>query len=82
LVEFVRSRGLGGSKTDPLKGVVMPNQKKRLKKDGTNKTKKVQAMRAKESAAKSERPRSATGKGPQTSKRDTVKDRRGAMNRA
>ena len=60
----------------------MPNQHQRKKKDGTNKIKKTRAMRTKEAAAKPASPLSATGKGKQTSKRDTVKDRQGAFNRA
>jgi len=61
----------------------MPNQKQRKKKAGANKSKKTQAMRAKEALAKpADRP-SATGKRPgQPSKRDSVKDRPGAMQRA
>jgi hypothetical protein len=60
----------------------MPNQKQRLKKGGANKSKKVRAMRAKEAAAKPAPRPSATGKGPQTSKRQTVQDRPGAISRA
>jgi len=61
----------------------MPNQHQRRKKDGTNKEKKVAAMREKEAKAKPRRPPSATGKGiRETSKRDTVKDRPGGFSRA
>jgi hypothetical protein len=61
----------------------MPNQKQRRKKDGVNKSKKVQAMRAKEALAKPRAIPSATGKGMmQTSKRDKVKDRPGVLKRA
>ena len=61
----------------------MPNHKQRKKKDGENKIKKRQAMRAKEAAAKPAPRPSATGKGiGETSKRDTVKDRPGGMKRA
>ncbi len=61
----------------------MPNQKHRKKKDGVNKSKKIQAMRAKEAGARPmPRPR-ATGKRPgETSKFDVVKDRPGGMQRA
>jgi hypothetical protein len=61
----------------------MPNQKQRKKKDGANKSKKVQAMRAKEALAKPADKPSATGKRPgEKLKRDTVKDRPGAFSRA
>jgi len=61
----------------------MPNHKQRKKKDGANKSKKMQAMRAKEAAAKPADKPTATGKRPgQTSKFDTVKDRPGALQRA
>jgi hypothetical protein len=61
----------------------MPNQKQRKKKAGVNKIKKVTAMREKEAVAKPRRPPSATGKGiRETSKRDSVKDRQSAFNRA
>jgi hypothetical protein len=62
---------------------VMPNQKQRKKKRGTNKSKKVQAMRAKEARAKPAEKPTATGKRPgQTSKFETVQDRPGAFRRA
>ena len=61
----------------------MPNQHQRKKKGGVNKEKKTSAMREKEATAKPRRPPSATGKGiRETSKRDIVKDRPGATNRA
>ena len=61
----------------------MPNHKQRKKKAGVNKIKKTEAMRRKEATAKPRRPPSATGKGiRETSKRDSVKDRQGALNRA
>jgi hypothetical protein len=61
----------------------MPNQKNRKKKDGANKNKKMQAMRAKEMMAKPAAKPTATGKKPgQTSKFDLLKDRPGAMRRA
>jgi hypothetical protein len=48
-----------------------------------NKEKKIAAMREKETMAKAGRPPSATGKGiRESSKRDTVKDRPDATNRA
>jgi len=66
-----------------LGGAVMPNQKQRKKKQGTNKSKKVQAMRAKEARAKPAEKPTATGKRPgQTSKFETVQDRPGAFRRA
>jgi len=66
-----------------LGGAVMPNQKQRKKKQGTNKSKKVQAMRAKEARAKPAKKPTATGKRPgQTSKFETVQDRPGAFRRA
>ena len=61
----------------------MPNQKQRKKKDGSNKSKKMQAMRAKEALAKPPEKPTATGKRPgQTSKFETVRDRPGAFPRA
>src|SRR5215468_10481448 len=61
-------------------GAAMPNQKQRKKKQGTNKSKKVQAMRAKEARAKPAEKPTATGKRPgQTSKFETVQDRPGAF---
>jgi hypothetical protein len=61
----------------------MPNQRQRKKKNGVNKSKKMQAMRAKEALAKPAPKPSATGKqSGQTSKRDSVKDRPGALKRA
>ena len=61
----------------------MPNQHQRKKKDGTNKIKKTAAMRDREATAKPRRAPSATGEGiRETSKRDAVKDRQGAYNRA
>ena len=62
---------------------LMPNQKQRKKKNGVNKIKKTEAMRQKEAIAKPQRPPTATGKGiRETSKRNLVKDRQGAFNRA
>jgi len=61
----------------------MPNQKQRKKKQGTNKGKKIQAMRAKEARAKPAEKPTATGKRPgQTSKFETLQDRPGAFRRA
>ena len=61
----------------------MPNHKNRKKKAGRNKIKKLQAMRFKESMAKPAEKPSATGKGiGETSKREAVMDRPGAVNRA
>jgi len=61
----------------------MPNQKNRKKKNGINKIKKLQAMRAKESLAKAAHKPSATGKGiGETSKFETVQERPGAFKRA
>jgi hypothetical protein len=61
----------------------MPNQKSRRKKDGANKTKKLQAMRAKETAAKPTIGRTATGKlSGRDSKFERTRDRPGALNRA
>ena len=61
----------------------MPNQKQRKKKDGANKIKKRQAMRAKEAAAKPPGKPSATGKSAGLrSKRESVQERPGAMKRA
>jgi hypothetical protein len=62
---------------------VMPNQKQRKKKQGTNKGKKIQAMRAKEARAKPAEKPTATGKRPgQTSKFEILQDRPGAFRRA
>ncbi|PYS56252.1 MAG: hypothetical protein DMG13_00460 [Acidobacteria bacterium] len=60
----------------------MPNHKQRKKKDGLNKTKKLQAMRAKEARAKPAPKPTATGKPGQTSKFELVQDRPGALRRA
>jgi hypothetical protein len=61
----------------------MPNQKERKKKDGTNKSKKLQAMRQKERSAKPRGKPSATGKGTgERLKNQTVQDRPGNMSRA
>jgi hypothetical protein len=61
----------------------MPNQKQRKKKDGENKNKKMQAMRAKEAQARPADKPSATGKrAGETSKFETVQDRPGSMRRA
>ena len=61
----------------------MPNQKQRKKKAGENKIKKLQALRAKESAAKPAPKPSATGKGiGETSKLERLQDRPGALKRA
>jgi hypothetical protein len=61
----------------------MPNQKNRRKKNGMNKTKKLQAMRAKESAARPPSKPSATGKGiGETSKFEMVHERPGSLKRA
>jgi hypothetical protein len=61
----------------------MPNQKQRKKKDGTNKSKKMQAMRAKEAEARPGDKPTATGKWPgQTSKFEMVQDRPGKLQRA
>ena len=61
----------------------MPNQKTRKKKDGTNKSKKLQAMKAKEAAAKPASPRTATGKlSGRRSKFERTQDRPGGMSRA
>jgi hypothetical protein len=63
--------------------MAMPNQKNRKKKDGANKNKKLQAMRAKEMMAKPAAKPTATGKRPgQTSKFGLPNDRPGAMHRA
>ncbi len=61
----------------------MPNQKQRKKKDGANKIKKMQAMRAKEALAKPAKKPTATGKqqGPR-SKFERTQDRPGAFQRA
>jgi hypothetical protein len=57
----------------------MPNQKNRRKKDGANKNKKMQAMRAKEMRAKPSSKPTATGKRPgETSKFELLQDRPGA----
>jgi hypothetical protein len=62
---------------------VMPNQKQRKKKQGTNKGKKIQAMRTKEARAKPAEKPTATGKRPgQTSKFEILQDRPGAFRRA
>src|SRR5262245_36188309 len=64
-------------------GGTMPNQRQRKKKAGVNKIKKTQAMRAKEAAAAPRQPRTATGKSiHKASKREKVRDRAGALNRA
>ena len=61
----------------------MPNQKQRKKKDGANKSKKMQAMRAKEAEARPADKPTATGKWPgQTSKFEIVQDRPGNFRRA
>jgi len=61
----------------------MPNQRNRKKKDGANKGKKMQAMRAKEMMAKPAAKPTATGKKPgETSKFEFSNDRPGAMRRA
>jgi hypothetical protein len=61
----------------------MPNQKMRKKKDGVNKNKKLQAMRAKEAAGKPRPPQTATGKlSGRRSKFERVQDRSGATTRA
>jgi hypothetical protein len=61
----------------------MPNQKQRKKKNGENKNKKTQAMRAKEALAKPASRPTATGKRPgQTSKFEILQDRPGALRRA
>ena len=61
----------------------MPNQKSRKKKAGVNKINKLQAMRAKESAAKPPQKPSATGKGiGEKSKFEMVQERPGALKRA
>lgn len=61
----------------------MPNQKQRKKKDGVNKNKKLQAMRAKEAQAKPASKPTATGKLPgQTSKFELPQDRPGSLRRA
>jgi len=60
----------------------MPNQKQRRKKNGTNKSKKVRAMRAKETRAKPADKPTATGKPGQTSKFERVQDRPGGLRRA
>jgi hypothetical protein len=61
----------------------MPNQKSRKKKDGANKSKKLQAMRTKEAAAKPTVGRTETGKlSGRHSKFERTQDRPGAMRRA
>ena len=65
-----------------LWSAVMPNQKQRKKKQGSNKSKKVQAMRAKEALAKPADKPTATGKPGQTSKFEILQDRPGAFRRA
>jgi len=66
-----------------MDGGVMPNQKQRRKKDGTNKIKKTAAMRAKEAHAKPPQPPSATGKGVrERSKLEWLTDRLRGFNRA
>jgi hypothetical protein len=61
----------------------MPNQGQRKKKDGANKNKKMQAMRAKEAQAKPAAKPTSTGKLPgQTSKFDMLQDRPGSLRRA
>ena len=73
----------GSRVADASSGDRMPNQKQRKKKDGENKNKKLQAMRAKEALAKPAGKPSATGQGiGETSKRDMVKDRPGGLKRA
>src|SRR5215510_2951824 len=69
--------------TMELWSAVMPNQKQRKKKQGSNKSKKVQAMRAKEALAKPADKPTATGKRPgQTSKFEILQYRPGAFRRA
>ena len=61
----------------------MPNQKARKKKDGTNKSKKLQSMREKERMAKPQPKPSATGQGIGEQLKDQkVQDRPGNMSRA
>jgi hypothetical protein len=61
----------------------MPNQKSRKKKDGMNKNKKLQAMRAKEATAKPRDPPTATGKlSGRQSKFERLQDRPGGTARA
>ena len=61
----------------------MPNQKSRKKKDGANKSKKLQAMRTKEAKAKPAPKPSATGKETgMKSKFERGQDRPGGMSRA
>jgi hypothetical protein len=61
----------------------MPNQKSRKKKGGANKSKKLQAMRAKEAASKPRVARTATGKlSGRQSKFERIQDRPGATARA
>jgi len=61
----------------------MPNQRQRKKKDGENKIKKLQAMRAKEAAAKPPQKPSATGKtAGLRSKRESLQERPGSLKRA
>jgi hypothetical protein len=61
----------------------MPNQKGRKKKDGSNKTKKLQAMRTKEAAAKPAPKPTATGKKTgMKSKFEREQERPGGFSRA
>jgi len=61
----------------------MPNQHQRKKKDGANKNKKTQAMRAKEAQARPADKPTATGKqSGARSKFERGQDRPGAMHRA
>jgi hypothetical protein len=61
----------------------MPNQKTRKKKDGVNKNKKLQAMRAKEATSKPRPPQTATGKlSGRRSKFERTEDRPGSIARA
>jgi hypothetical protein len=66
-----------------IEEVSMPNEKSRKKKDGTNKSKKLQAMRQKERNARPRGTPSATGQGVGERLKDqTVQDRPGNMSRA
>jgi hypothetical protein len=70
-------------RTIRIEEVSMPNQKSRKKKDGTNKSKKIQAMRQKERSARPRSKPSATGQGiGERLKDQTVQDRPGNMSRA
>jgi len=61
----------------------MPNQGNRKKKDGVNKSKKRQAMRAKEQLAQPSKKPSATGQGiGERSKEQRLQDRPGHLSRA